>query len=699
VLFRLSPGVKDSIHSLFIQLNPIREKHPIILPFILLINIAHSYDLHCAHIPDSGCHKISQLLITRVITNLQRGRRGTMLQLAAPRRCGNTVRALWMQSRCHSQYSYDSLFTSTSIRLLELDPGEESDPLVCGLTTVNLEDAPHYEAISYVWGSPTIKVNITCGGKQLGITPNLRAVLQRVRLPSKKRKLWADAICINQEDLNERASQVRLMRRIFGDARRVLAWLGPADNDEVNGLDVVKEIAQLCCWGSPASMLGLKRFGSVETPVCISRLRHLPPPDSALWTPILHLLRSPYFSRTWIVPEASGHEEVLALYGNAEADIDVIATFVRFLMLAAERAPKLDKTIAQLDDSLNNIRLVRYDRINNLSMRRLLRETMSLGASDPRDKVYSMLEFARFRGEAISIVPNYRKPVSQVYQEAALAILEADASALMLSDICHLDEIEEEFPSWVPRWDRKRSTMRLSGTQSRFNASNGTKFAFKIKGNLLVVRGFRVDTIKLKGKNLKSEDLDISMDNAQGMIQMWHDLLQSNGEVKLYRTGENMTTALAMTLTAGIDTGFRALHAEYGSFLPNFAAYFLRLLEKLPSGSAAACRSLLGDDAFKLLQRRRVQGSWELYLSAARNTVNNRRLFTTMRDYIGLGPKALREEDQVWVLVGSKIPYVLRAKGQQYQFVGECYIHGVMNGEAILEKDADHLVEEAIELC
>lgn len=570
---------------------------------------------------------------------------------------------------------------------------------MCNLTTVNLEDAPRYEAISYVWGSPNIKVDIICGGKQLGITPNLQAVLQRVRLSSEKRTLWADAICINQDDLNERASQVRLMGRVFGGARRVLAWLGAADSDEINGLDVLKEVTQLCCGRLPASMLGMKRFGSVETPVSGASLRHLPPPESALWMPILRLLGSPYFSRTWIVREASGHEEVLALYGNAEADIDVVATFVRFVMLAAERAPDLDQMIAQLDDSLNNIRLVRYDRIDSLSMRRLLRETMSLEASDPRDKVYSMLEFARFRNEAISISPDYRKPISEVYRETALAILNADSNLLMLSDICHIDAIEDEFPSWVPRWDRKRSTMRLSGTQSRFNANNGTRFTFRTKGNSLVVHGFHVDTIGSTSKSLRSEDMDISVENAQGMIQMWHDLLPSSRKVKLYRTGENLSTALAMALTAGIDTGFRALHAENGAFLPNFAAYFLSLLSKLPSGSADACRSLLGDDALKLLQRRRVQGSWEEYHKAARTMVNNRRLFTTMQNYIGLGPRALREGDQIWILFGSKVPYVLRVKGQQYQVVGECYVHGLMNGEAWLEEKGDHLLAEDIELC
>jgi hypothetical protein len=43
--------------------------------------------------------------------------------------------------------------------------------------------------------------------------------------------LWADAACINQEDLEERSQQVSIMSMIYAKATRSHVWLG-TDGDE-----------------------------------------------------------------------------------------------------------------------------------------------------------------------------------------------------------------------------------------------------------------------------------------------------------------------------------------------------------------------------------------------------------------------------------------------------------------------------------
>ena len=114
-------------------------------------------------------------------------------------------------------YQYEKLtHVKSSIRLIRIQPGSCSDPLVCGLEITDLHnDSTSYEAFSYAWGDTTTKVHIECDGRDLWITRNLRDALFRVRLDDCVRVVWADAISINQDDVEERGHQVSLMRRIY----------------------------------------------------------------------------------------------------------------------------------------------------------------------------------------------------------------------------------------------------------------------------------------------------------------------------------------------------------------------------------------------------------------------------------------------------------------------------------------------------
>jgi Heterokaryon incompatibility protein (HET) len=60
------------------------------------------------------------------------------------------------------------------------------------------------------------------------VTENLNALL-RFRPRSFARLLWIDSICTNQEDLNERDDQVKLMGEVFKRASRLFTWIGEED--------------------------------------------------------------------------------------------------------------------------------------------------------------------------------------------------------------------------------------------------------------------------------------------------------------------------------------------------------------------------------------------------------------------------------------------------------------------------------------
>jgi hypothetical protein len=54
-----------------------------------------------------------------------------------------------------------------------------------------------------------------------------------LRLEDRKRLIWADAVCINQADDEEKSWQVRMMGDVYRNADRVLIWLGLAEDGSI----------------------------------------------------------------------------------------------------------------------------------------------------------------------------------------------------------------------------------------------------------------------------------------------------------------------------------------------------------------------------------------------------------------------------------------------------------------------------------
>ncbi|PSR80162.1 heterokaryon incompatibility protein-domain-containing protein, partial [Coniella lustricola] len=124
---------------------------------------------------------------------------------------------------------YDSLgLKGAAIRVLNVQPGEWDEKLSCNLVVVDLDEDPQYEAISYVWGNPQASKRsvIQVNGMPMSITQSLYTALKRYRLAEQTRTMWADAICINQEDLQERSLQVLLMGRVYSQCTTCQIWLG-----------------------------------------------------------------------------------------------------------------------------------------------------------------------------------------------------------------------------------------------------------------------------------------------------------------------------------------------------------------------------------------------------------------------------------------------------------------------------------------
>ncbi|KAF7870308.1 hypothetical protein EAF04_004054 [Stromatinia cepivora] len=173
------------------------------------------------------------------------------------------------------------------IRLLVL-PCAGSDSQMYEFIHVSLLTNVKYEALSYAWGDLPANKTITIDQTDYYIRDNLFAALEALRLRSRRRHLWVDAVCINQGDFDERNGQVALMSQIFAKADEVIVWLGKAGRDY---------------WGA---MVLLDSLGNSETSAKeLSRLvsEHAAVAHVKFWTELSLLCHRPYWQRLWIIQE------------------------------------------------------------------------------------------------------------------------------------------------------------------------------------------------------------------------------------------------------------------------------------------------------------------------------------------------------------------------------------------------------------
>jgi hypothetical protein len=142
-------------------------------------------------------------------------------------------------------FQHQPIASSSQIRIFILHPPPPDDPeaLSGELVTVSLEDKPVYEALSYCWGAPDNSERLHLPEGQLLITANLAAGLRQLRFLDGSRRLWVDAICINQKDNGEKGPQVALMAQVFRNAECVLVWLGVGNSAIYEAIEFINDAA------------------------------------------------------------------------------------------------------------------------------------------------------------------------------------------------------------------------------------------------------------------------------------------------------------------------------------------------------------------------------------------------------------------------------------------------------------------------
>ncbi|KAJ8114391.1 hypothetical protein ONZ43_g4912 [Nemania bipapillata] len=195
-------------------------------------------------------------------------------------------------------YQYSPLQESKGeIRLLELYPGVFDDDINCSVRHVTLANTLEFTALSYTWGDPKIRKPISVGGQTLEVTINLFDALRHLRSLQKTRTLWVDAVCINQEDLEERSKQVLRMRDIYTCAKTVEVWLGPADDDDFAAMELVRKLGAIV--SDPEESLA-KGFYNEYQQAFLDTFESAEPKEVRA---LCQLFKRPWWTRVWVVQE------------------------------------------------------------------------------------------------------------------------------------------------------------------------------------------------------------------------------------------------------------------------------------------------------------------------------------------------------------------------------------------------------------
>jgi hypothetical protein len=318
-------------------------------------------------------------------------------------------------------YTYKALPPGRQFRVSILEPGTGSTPLRCTLHNASLDKAPYFECISYVWGPYQQTAELSCDEKSLQITASLERVLHRVRLTDRSRTIWADSVCINQQDREEKSHQVALMGEIYRKSSRTLVCIG--DDEEVKAQDVQAILSEI-----HDGILS-------KTPPGWDTSPQLEPDDPILedprWASIGSLMKATWFSRGWCVQEAAFAKDGRLIWGQHELSWSQL---MRAYLWMLGRAPQICMqigiptphiaaySVAHKEDVQGFMSEDRWR--NNGKTLETFHVARSMGLTDPRDRVYAFLDLLMVNGSGdFTIVPDYRKTFVDVCQEFAISYL------------------------------------------------------------------------------------------------------------------------------------------------------------------------------------------------------------------------------------------------------------------------------------
>ncbi|KAI1345867.1 heterokaryon incompatibility protein-domain-containing protein [Xylaria sp. FL0043] len=581
------------------------------------------------------------------------------------------------------------------IRTLQLLPGNGAENISVNIRVQDLDDpSTSYICLSYVWGTEVASEFIQADTTMIEVTANLLDCLRHLRSTESIIVLWVDAVCINQGDLQEKSAQVAMMGDIYSRCSTVCCWLGvPLDATLAhrNPFEFIYHFAENKHYHD------LPGFSIDDS----ANVRFEENAEfRTLWERFLSVANSTWWNRAWTVQEVVVPKDAVIRLGTWTANFDTFAAAKELrnihlfetgphscdASLQAFPAPMrkaFDEFLSRIDwieryreaDPLENSLLTptgapkTFPEFRCRPFYEVVLTLSNRACKDPLDKVFSLLALAK--SSALQVhKPDYSRSTNDAYTKAFQLMLEETDNDLRCLVGPAFGPENPNCPSWVPDFSqtvllrRVEFTLRRIMLSSLFRASNGKVGKLKqLQGSSLSLSGLYADTVTTV---CPAFEPDVGPDHLRKILMDWsalcRDTLHTSDE-------ESVRLKLSHIMCAGIVFDGGPLHAFNGGWKR------LRAGESL---SVAGWQQFMEGNMWALPERYR--GTMETLSSG-------RCLFATQGGRMGLCYNSVHPGDEVWVVKGSNLPFILRdvCKGDEipyeYHFVGDCTLDGIMDGE------------------
>jgi hypothetical protein len=323
-----------------------------------------------------------------------------------------------------ADFIYGPPLQGRNIRLIEIKLGSEKTTLEINLFEHRLGSVK-FEALSYVWGKQATRQRIKCNGRSMYVGSSLLDAFGELARRRSNGLVWADAICINQNDDQEKTRQVRMMRDIYEKAQRVIIWLGKEQAGDGRGFELAKSLYQKCDGASYDMYATTYDFEGFD---CESKgvPRPLGNPD---WAVLFAILSHPWFSRIWVVQELLVAQRSIMWRGALDLNTDIILWVVMQIARHRDLYESFDIFMGSPPSSALMARNIatgylEYKRAGPLSIYDTLSRYNGMEATDPRDRYFALAGISRLDAGFVNYEKSYRNVACLVGKMALLGFPE-----------------------------------------------------------------------------------------------------------------------------------------------------------------------------------------------------------------------------------------------------------------------------------
>lgn len=626
-------------------------------------------------------------------------------------------------------YLYNTLETPDHIRLLVLLPSQDSSSEIrCVLRHILLQDAVEleYEAISYAWGSPIFDHRIEVGQSYQNITLSLHTALRRFRFEDRPRILWADALCINQHDIDEKQDQLNHMASIFRLAAQVVVWLG--EDDDENAETVFQDARRVFDkrLGFPAEIQkGFELPGEPiedKTQPAAALIRQ----NEAMMIEMINgknskdlgsICRKSWFRRIWTIQEIALASKATVYCGQQS----IAWTALQFLMTLnmfyiAGQQPRKDVNLESFSycaDIYHANIVVVFRELRMLLLpwetpkhpgNLLERKGLSFlwmaiyasmargrGCNEDRDRIFALLSMQPLSPSQLGLGIDYRKPVEQSYAEFTCQGLKVGVLSLLrlaglwyrqpASSSEYLTYTESCLPSWAAEF-RLTKLPLYTGYLQHVENDTGPPWSPFSSSRLLMTKFYPIvagdstrvllsGTIVGQASSVVSGEAGHIEDDLEWIYRCSDMLATVNSEMADDTTQDLLFLSDALAATCV---------ASGGILVEDFGGVYRHQMVGRPTESL---KDLILMTADGFTEDREAWYNAFLYMSVAKDVHNECAFFVTENGLMGLAAPMTKAGDIVVWFDGLLWPFTLRPvpDSDDYQLVGECYLHGYMDGE------------------